>query len=517
MRSDGMLPYEFVEQTSRSQITGYAGLLPYLDLACVLGVLKEADEKIGISGSQGWMDRHQVLSLMLLNLAGGECIEDIRILESDAGLCRVFRQAQCYGLSRSERGGLEKRFRKGRNRTFPSATRIYEYLDEFHNPCEEEKRVEGKALVPARNAYLEGLCQLNEVLVAGVQRHCPHSEATLEIDATLQETTKREALFCYEGYRAYQPVTAYWAETGMALLSEFRDGNVPAGDDMLRIVNESLAALPDGVNRVRVRMDSAGYQHEVLKFCATGDGGKRDVIEFTVSNDMTEEFRRAALEVKEQEWKPLYRVEGGREVATGQQSPEVVYVPNAIAFTKDAPVYRYLAIRELVKQGVLPGMHGSQSQMDLPFATISCGGRTYRVKGIVSNREGHGAELIRWHYERCGKSEEAHAVMKIDLAGGCLPSGKFGASAAWWGIMVLAFKVHAAMRLLALPGGLKKKRLKAIRFALIDTPARLVEHSRQLFIGLGRGHPALEWLLEMRRLIRGLALRPGSGQALSAA
>jgi hypothetical protein len=259
---------------------------------------------------------------------------------------------------------------------------------------------------------------------------------------------------------------------------------------------------------VRVRMDSAGYQHDVLKFCATGDGGKRDVIEFTVSNDMTTEFRKAVMEVEEREWKPLYRQERGRQVESGQEWAEVVYFPNVIACGKNAPVYRYLAIRELMKQAQLPGMDGTQAQTGLPFATITSAGRSYRVKGIVTNRDGDGEELIHWHYERCGKSEEAHALMKTDLAGGTLPSGKFGANAAWWGIMLLSYNLHAAMRLLALPGGLKKKRLKAIRFALIDAPARLVEHSRQLFVRLAAGNPALEWLVEMRRLIRGLVPSP---------
>jgi len=294
----------------------------------------------------------------------------------------------------------------------------------------------------------------------------------------------------------------------MAVVSEFRDGNVPAGHEMLRIVKESLAALPEGIQRVRVRMDSAGYQHEVLKFCATGDGGKRDIIEFSVSNDMTTEFRKAVMEVAGEEWKPLYRMERGRQIETGQQFAEVVYVPNAIGFGKDAPVYRYLAIRELMRQTELPGMDGTQAQTGLPFATITSGGRSYRVKGIVTNRDCDGEELVRWHYERCGKSEEAHALMKTDLAGGTLPSGKFGANAGWWGIMLLSYNLHAAMRLLALPGGLKKKRLKAIRFALINAPARLVEHSRKLFVHLGPGNPALEWLVEMRRLIRGLVPSP---------
>jgi hypothetical protein len=508
MRSDGLLPYEFEEEPTSSELTGHAGLLPYIDLMCVLGMLKEADKKIGIGGEQGWMDRQHVMGFVLLNLAGGENVEDIRLLESDEGLCQVVRQAERYGLSKAERAGLDGRFRRGRDRTFPSETRLYEYLNEFHNPGEEAKRVEGRAFIPKANEYLSGLCKVNTALISSIARHSPQAEATLDIDATLAETTKREALYCYDGYKAYQPLTTYWAQTGLAVLSEFRDGNVPAGYDMLRIVKESIASLPECVKKIKLRMDSAGYQHEVLRFCATGDEGRREVIEFTVSNDMTEEFRAAVMEVAEEDWQPLYRAERGRMVATGQEWAEVVYVPNRIAFTGKVKPYRYVAIRELVKQNVLPGMNDTEAQISLPFATVVCSGLTYRVKGIVTNRDGAGDELIRWHYRRCGKSEEAHAVMKSDLAGGTFPSGKFGANAAWWAMMVLAYNLHAAMRLLALPEGMKNKRLKGIRFALIDVPGRVVKHSRQLFVRLAKGHPAIEWLAEMRRKLRGLSLSP---------
>jgi len=194
MRSDGLLPYEFVEEPSSTRLTGHTGLLPYIDLACVLGVLRAADEEIDASGSQGWMDRHHVLSLILLNLAGGECVEDIRMLEADEGLCRVFRDAERYGLSRTERRELAKRFRKGRERTFPSETRLYEYLNKFHNAAEEE-RVEGRAFIPEKNKHLKGLGGVSRSLAASVQRHRPHTEATLDIDATIQETHKKEALY----------------------------------------------------------------------------------------------------------------------------------------------------------------------------------------------------------------------------------------------------------------------------------------------------------------------------------
>ena len=61
-----------------------------------------------------------------------------------------------------------------------------------------------------------------------------------------------------------------------------------------------------------------------------------------------------------------------------------------------------------------------------------------------------GDELIWWYRKRCGKSEEAHSVMKEDLAGGKLPSCLFGANAAWRHIMILALNLNSAMKRLVL-------------------------------------------------------------------
>jgi len=109
-------------------------------------------------------------------------------------------------MPRQARREMDKRFRKGRSRTFPSATRLYEYLEKFHNACEESNRVDGRAFIAARNAHLAGLCESNKALLSAVCRRSAQKVATLDIDATLQETQKREALYCYEGYRAYQPI-----------------------------------------------------------------------------------------------------------------------------------------------------------------------------------------------------------------------------------------------------------------------------------------------------------------------
>ena len=42
-------------------------------------------------GRQGWTDAQVVTSPVLLDLAGGECVEDLRLLEKDEGLGRVLR------------------------------------------------------------------------------------------------------------------------------------------------------------------------------------------------------------------------------------------------------------------------------------------------------------------------------------------------------------------------------------------------------------------------------------------
>ena len=103
-------------------------------------------------------------------------------------------------------------------------------------------------------------------LVGFVQSRSPQREATLDMDACLVETHKQEALHSY--YRAYQPLTTYWAEADQIVHSEFRDGNVPAGHQQLRVLIEALEHLPAGVESLR--SDTAGYQQALLRYCAEG-------------------------------------------------------------------------------------------------------------------------------------------------------------------------------------------------------------------------------------------------------
>jgi len=503
--AQGVLSFKYEEEKRDTGMTALAGLPVYLDLASVMGIAESVARHIHVK-RQGWTDIQMVLTLILLNLAGGECVDDLRKLEGDEGFCRVLRRVEQKGMRRRERRELERRWRKERGRCVPSPSAVFRFLSAFHDATQEANRVEGKAFIPLANEYLRGLALVNADMVDFMQKRNPQEVATLDQDATLVETAKRDALYSYKGFRSYQPLNTWWAEQGAVLHTEFRDGNVPAGYEQLRVLEEALALLPEGVETVRLRSDTAGYQHALLRYCEKGENKRFGRIRFAIGCDVTSEFKKAVLEVGESEWAPIHKVFDGVPMETNQQWAEVCFIPDAIAHSKKDPVYRYLAIRERLGSAYLPEME--LLQHELPFPTLTVERQPYKLFGIVTNMDRDGEALIHWHRGRCGKSEEAHAVMKGDFAGGRLPSGDFGENAAWWWIMILALNLNAAMKQLALGKSWVGKRMKEIRFSLINLPGRIVERSQELIIRLTKGHCAVELLLAARKRIQALVWLP---------
>jgi hypothetical protein len=357
---------------------------------------------------------------------------------------------------------------------------------------------------------LIGLTKVNSDLMALLQRNKPSEVATLDMDATIVETCKRDALYTYKGERGYQPLNVFWSEQATLLFSEFRDGNVPAGHEQLRVLKEALGHLPSGVNTVRLRSDTAGCQHELLRYCASGENERFGVIEFAIGSDVTPEFRRAVEKLDEGDWKTLYTDVDGVCVATGREWAEVpLYVPNKMARSQSDPDYRYLATREVLQQQSLPDLEGVQEPLDSPRKPVSMGApdqkQAYKVFGAVTNMERSGDQVLRWLYQRCGKSEEVHSIQKEDLAGGQLPSGDFGENAAWWWIMILAFNLNVIMKRLVLGEGWTRRRMKALRFNLIDVAGTLLHHAGQFVIKLSAAADVYRKLQDIRRLIYALS------------
>ena len=339
--SQGVLPFKYEEEKKDTGMTALAGLPIYLDLASVMGMHESIEKHLQIK-HQGWTDEQTLMSLIFLNLAGGDCVNDLVKLESDSGFCEVLRRVEQKGVKRRDRRELDRRWRKEKGRTVPSPSAVFRYLSAFHDAKQEGLRAESdvKAFIPVPNENLKGLARVNADMVGYAQRQNPQKMATLDQDATLAETNKLAALYSYKNFKAYQPVNTWWAEQGLVLHTEFRDGNVPAGYEQLRVLQEALAMLPEGVEKVCLRSDTAGYQHDLLRYCQKGDNARFGRIEFAIGYDVTQEFKKSVLETEDKDWLPIYSDFSGTKVKTGQEWAEICFIPSAIAHSKNDPVYR---------------------------------------------------------------------------------------------------------------------------------------------------------------------------------
>ncbi len=205
-----------------------------------------------------------------------------------------------------------------------------------------------------------------------LQRHRGPGAATLDMDATLVQSHKRQAEYCYRKFKACQPLNTWWAEQQVIVHSGFQGANVPAGYRQLQVLQASLAALPGDVDKVCLRSDTAGYQKDLLLCCGAGRDKVFGVIEFAVGANVTAEFRRAALAVPEAEWRPLDRVFDGQRHETGQEWAEVCHVPGWAGESKTRADYRFLAIREPLEQ-LEPG---DGDQLPFPTAAFALRGRS---------------------------------------------------------------------------------------------------------------------------------------------
>lgn len=509
MMSHNQLPFQYEISKTESGLTAFAGLPLYVELALQSGLMK-AIRKTLKKPAQGWSDEQIMLTLILLNLIGGDCVDDVNRLESDEGLSLLFLKIETFGMKRQARRLYEKRWRKEKVRSFPSASAVHRFLNKFHHAAEEDKRIEGKALIPTHNVFLTKLLSINATLLNFAQLQTPCDTVTLDQDATLVETNKHEALYSYKKFKAYQPLNTYWHEKGLLVHSEFRDGNVPAGFQQTRCLDEALHQLPEGIQTVFLRSDSAGYQEKLLKYCAEGINERFGVIEFAISAQVSSGFKKAVKGLNEGVWKPIYKKDpyarDGR-IETEQEYAEVCFVPDWVARCDKKTTYRYIAIREpLAVQEELEGIE--EIKKELPFQTISTQNKHYKLFALVTNRNIDGNELINWHRERCGDSEKIHSIQKSDFAGGQFPSKYFGANAAWWHIMILSLNLNRLMQEHALPQKYKTKRMKSIRLNVIGIAGKCIQHARSFTFRLGSKQGVEIQLQSIRENIAGLVRPP---------
>lgn len=176
-------------------------------------------------------------------------------------------------------------------------------------------------------------------------------------------------------------------------------------------------------------------------------------IGFAVSAVMSQALGAALKNVKQSQWK-TFDTEGD---GTLRQWAEVDFVPGEDYERKDSQPLRYVGLRLLKPQGLL-------------FADGS--DRHYHAV-ITNQKEMDGARLLQWHREKAGTVEHTHDEVKNELAGGRMPSQRFGVNGAWFKLALLAYNVVSAMKGLCLEGEERTVRLKKFRLLVIHLAGRM--------------------------------------------
>ena len=424
-------------------------------------------------GYRGWkVVRRHLESLVLLIADGGDCIADLEQLRADGGLRRLI------GFKIS------------------SPTQGKEFLYAFHQTengrrlSDEDDRqlsVVGQANIRPEGPGLVLLAEFVGNIVRQVQAHAQQLRATLDVDATIIEAFKAAALRAYEGTVGYQPQMAWWAEQGVWVLDEFRDGNVPAAFRVKDFIVRAFAALPGSVRQRRLRGDSALYDENALSWLA------EQKIEFAVSADMSKALLGAVKKIPESKWQPYRSLKDGPAGEEREWAEVDDFVPGwRRNRCKSGTPLRYIAIR----------VRGRQRDL------LAEDGDRWRHFAVVTNMDWAGERLLRWQREKQGTVEHAHGVLKGELAGGTLPCGRYGSNAAWWRINVLVHNLLQLIKVKALPRSMASLRPKALRYRLLHVAGLVFLHARQVKLRLTEGHPAAEILQAARIALADLLLPP---------
>jgi hypothetical protein len=441
----GILPF-VLKQAKRAGVTARAGLPLVVETMRALGVEELAGAALPPPQRQrGFAPAQKLEAIVTLLAAGGDRVEDVRVLAEDKGL------EQLLGAP------------------FPSPDALLDFVGQFHDPtCWAHRPPEKKAWVAPESAGLRALETVNRALVErGADRSV--TQATIDHDGTIIEAHKRDATIAYEGTRGFQPLVAVWAEQQLVVADEFRDANVAGGEDPLSSVQRAFANLPSWVGERRFRADSAAYYTPLLKYL----GGEK--IGFAISADMTQELRACCTAVTKRRWARLDTRER-EEVDVA----EVEFTPGD--WPRAAWPLRYIALRFTPRQQEL----------------LESRGVAYHA--VVTNRHDlDTAQLVRWHREKAGTIEHVHRVMKDELGAGVLPSARFGANAAWFRINALTFNVLTVLKRRALPERFREARPKRLRYELFTLAGELVAHHSQLSVRVPVGDQRLQEIVEARQ------------------
>lgn len=281
---------------------------------------------------------------------------------------------------------------------------------------------------------------------------------TIDVDSTICETyglAKQGARYGHTKVRGYHPLVAA-ADNGDVVGTRLRGGNVHTGRGAASFLTECF-------NRVRaagasgpltLRADSGFYNHKVIDACHKAD------VRYSVTVKLYKGLHRLIAALPETAWTPIpYWINDGADVA------EMAYRP----FGNKGRTCRLIVRRVRPTPG---------SQLAL-F-------NTYSYHAFITDRDGE-TMFLEADHRRHAEIENVIRDLKYGVGLNHLPSGRFGANAAWLAIAAIAHNLGDWTARIGL--GDERITTETLRRRYLRVPGHLTHRSRTTQLHLARRWP----------------------------
>ncbi|MGH2750031.1 MAG: IS1380 family transposase [Actinomycetota bacterium] len=277
-------------------------------------------------------------------------------------------------------------------------------------------------------------------------------EVTIDLDSTICETYGLQkqggAKFTYNHVRGYHPLVAIVAGTGEVVHVRLRGGPSYAGRGAASFVKEAVDNVRStgATGEIVIRADSGFYSHKVVAACRKAD------VRFSITVKMMgKALHKAFSAIPEKDWTPIpYFIEGAAVA-------EISYTP--FATKKGARPVRLIVRR-------VPPTPGSQLALFTEFS----------YHAFITDRAG---DMLALEADHRAHAEVENTIrdLKYGMALNHMPSGRFGANAAWLAFNAIA---HNLVRWVSRIG-LKETLVmtKTIRRRYFSVPGRITTSARK--------------------------------------
>lgn len=422
-----ILPYK--TDTTNDLLTSRAGLLSIAELMNSLGLADRIDACFHKPGSnRGFQPSVFIETMILMQHEGGFHLDDVRHIQEDKALQTLL--------------GLEQ---------IPQAASLGNWLRRMGKHCQ----------------WKTALKQVNQTVLRSALHK--RQAITLDIDATEVMAGKADACWTHKSNRGYMPIVGHIAQTGQVVACDFREGNTPPAKGNLEFIRQCQDSLPLGSYVENLRIDAAGYQTNIIKYC------DQQQIGYAIRAKMSATLKDRILSVSEHDWQPLLDRKGDAIAEQSTTRTQHVIGDYEQAFTV------------VVQRKRLKG----QMELDILHTGEEVCAQGFVYRAIATNKETMtDSKLIHWYNQRAEHSENRIKELKLDFGAGTLPCSDFNANALYFSICSLAYNLFALMRQL-LPEGLECHRAKTIRWRLYAIAAKVIQSGRQVFIKVQAQHLAL--------------------------